>query len=291
MQWQRTHQDSRIGRFSAIPRGYCPSGAQALEGAVRYASPFSYQHEATTLFPNSDFLSLPDHVAQSGLKLSGCTFQSPSNNGSSRAPLVSRIVATSSSQAIAKWLFRPSLHDTFCSELTIHQFTALFHARHAEDEKELDAAATECRKMKRPKHQPFARLPHPEASSTITSAPLAPAPLGNTLPPSPRMSDTGRSRSPPPGRLRPIGMNPGQPLSEPSSPAVAPSSSTIPPLTVFAGPEHGPVKGKLFFLLSGCCMASQIQWKSVSLKATKLTKQKTQKIPTTMQSPAECRDG
>ena len=39
-------------------------------------------------------------------------------------------------------------------------------------------------------------------------------------------------------------MNPGQPLSEPSSPAVAPSSSTIPPLTVFAGPEHGPVKGK-----------------------------------------------
>ena len=30
---------------------------------------------------------------------------------------------------------------------------------------------------------------------------------------------------------------------------------------------------------------SQIQWKSVSLKATKLTKQKTQKTPTTMQSP------
>ena len=70
----------------------------------------------------------------------------------------------------------------FCSELTIHQFTALLHARHAEDDKELDAAATECRKMKRPKHQPFARLPHPEASSTITSAPLAPAPLGNTPP-------------------------------------------------------------------------------------------------------------
>ena len=48
--------------------------------------------------------------------------------------------------------------------------------------------------------------------------------------PSPHIPDTGRSRSPPPGRLRPIGMNPGQPLSEPSSPAVAPSSSTLPPL-------------------------------------------------------------
>ena len=40
---------------------------------------------------------------------------------------------------------------------------------------------TECRQMKRAKHQPFARLPHPEASSTITSAPLAPAPLGTIL--------------------------------------------------------------------------------------------------------------
>ena len=75
----------------------------------------------------------------------------------------------------------------FCSELTIHQFTALLNARNAEDDKELDAAATECRKMKRPKHQPFARLPHPGASSTSTSAPLAPAPLGTTPPPSPRI--------------------------------------------------------------------------------------------------------
>ena len=44
----------------------CPSGAQALEGAVRYAYPFNYQHEATTLLPNSDFLSLPDHVTKYG---------------------------------------------------------------------------------------------------------------------------------------------------------------------------------------------------------------------------------
>ena len=177
-------------------------------------------------------------MAQSGLKLSGCTFQSPSN------PLVSMIVATSSSQAIAKWLFRPSLHDTFvASSRSINSLPSFMLGK---------------QKMKRIwtpllpnvvrwsvlSINRFARLPHPEASSTITGAPLAPAPLGNTPPPSPRIPDTGRSRSPPPGRLRPIGMNPGQPLSEPSSPAVAPSSSTIPPLTVFAGPEHGPVKGK-----------------------------------------------
>ena len=81
----------------------------------------------------------------------------------------------------------------FCSELTIHQFTALLNARNAEDDKELDTAATECRQMKRPKHQPFARLQHPEASSTSTSAPLAPAPLGTTPPPSPLIPDTGRS--------------------------------------------------------------------------------------------------
>ena len=63
------------------------------------------------------------------------------------------------------------------------------------------------------------------------------------------------------------------------------------------------------FFLSECCMAqrrslsgrspfcqrkqseeSQIHWKSVSLKATN-TKQNTQKTPTTLQSPGECRGG
>ena len=65
----------------------------------------NYQHEATTLLPNSDFLSLPDHVTQYGpvrAQLSGCTFQSPSDNGSSRAPLVFMIARTSTSQAIAR---------------------------------------------------------------------------------------------------------------------------------------------------------------------------------------------
>ena len=51
--------------------------------------------------------------------------------------------------------------------------------------------------MKRPK-QTLARLAHPDASSTLTSAPLAPAPLGTAPPPSPRMQDTSRSRTPPP---------------------------------------------------------------------------------------------
>ena len=62
--------------------------------------------------------------------------------------------------------------------------------------------------MKRAK-QTLARLPHPDASSTITSAPLAPAPPGTTPTPSPRITDTSRSRTPPPDRPRPIGMHPG----------------------------------------------------------------------------------
>ena len=102
----------------------------------------------------------------------------------------------------------------FCSELTIQQFEALLRGKQAENDKELDAAATECRKMKRPK-QALARLPHPAASSTSTSAPLAPAPLGNTPPPSPRIPDTERSRTPPPDRPRPIGMPPGPPVPAP----------------------------------------------------------------------------
>ena len=41
-------EESTTRRFSAVPKGYGPSGAQTLEGAVRYARPFDYQHEATT---------------------------------------------------------------------------------------------------------------------------------------------------------------------------------------------------------------------------------------------------
>ena len=82
----------------------------------------------------------------------------------------------------------------FCSELTIQQFEALLRGKHAENDKALDAAATECRRMKRPK-QALARLPHPAASSASISAP-----------------DTERSRSPPPDRPRPIDMPPGPPV-------------------------------------------------------------------------------
>ena len=203
-------EEGTTRRFSAVPRGYGPSGAQALEGAVRYARPFDYQHEATTLLPNSDFLSLPDHVTQYG-------------------PVRAQTLGLHIPDSIKEWLLSgaPRIYDRtdldlpgnrqvalpsilkryFCSELTITQFAELLIARQAEDEKILDTAATACRKMKRAK-QTLARLPHPTASSTNTGAPLAPAPMSNTPPPSPRIPDTGRSRTPPPDRPRPIGMPP-----------------------------------------------------------------------------------
>ena len=130
------------GSYSPIFR-HGPSGAQVLEGAVRYASPFNYQHEATTLLPNSDFLSLPDHVTQ-------------------YAPVRAQTLGLYIPESIQQWLLAgaPRIYDRrdlelpanrqiavpsiltryFCSELTIHQFTALLNARNAEDDKELDAA-------------------------------------------------------------------------------------------------------------------------------------------------------
>ena len=233
-------------RFSAVPRGYGPSGAHALEGAVRYAYPFDYQHEATTLLPNSDFLALPDHVTQYG-------------------PVRAQTLGLFIPDSIKEWLLSgaPRIYDRkdlelpgnrqialpsiltryFCSELTIQQFEALIIAKEADNDKELDVAATACRKMKRAK-QTLARLPHPDASSTITSASLASAPLGTTPPPSPRIPDTGRSRTPPPDRPRPIGMHPGPPTTEPSSSSGRHPSPAPPPRTVYGGFELGPVKGK-----------------------------------------------
>ena len=230
-------EEGTTRRFSAVPRGYGPSGAHALEGAVRYAYPFDYQHEATTLLPNSDFLSLPDHVTQYG-------------------PVRAQTLGLYIPDSIKEWLLSgaPRIYDRkdlelpgnrqialpsilmryFCSELTIQQFEALLIAKQAENDKELDVAATACRRMKRAK-QTLARLPHPAASSTINSAPLAPAPLGNTPPPSPRIPDTGRSRTPPPDRPRPIGMHPGPPPTEPSSITAAAPAPSPPPRTVYAG--------------------------------------------------------
>ena len=141
-------------RFSAVPKGYGPSGAHALEGAVRYAYPFDYQHEATTLLPNSDFLALPDHVTQYG-------------------PVRAQTLGLYIPDSIKEWLLSgaPRIYDRkdlelpgnrqialpsilmryFCSELTIQQFEALLIAKQAENDKELDVAATACRKMKRAK--------------------------------------------------------------------------------------------------------------------------------------------
>ena len=218
-----------------------PSGAHALEGAVRYAYPFDYQHEATTLLPNSDFLSLPDHVTQYGpvrAQTLGLYIKEWLLSGAPRIYDRKDLELPGNRQiALPSILMR-----YFCSELTIQQFEALLIAKQAENDKELDVAATACRRMKRAK-QTLARLPHPATSSTINSAPLAPAPLGNTPPPSPRIPDTGRSRTPPPDRPRPIGMHPGPPPTEPSSITAAAPAPSPPPRTVYAGFDLGPVKG------------------------------------------------
>ena len=98
-------------------------------------SPFNYQHEATTLLPNSDFLSLPDHVTQYG-------------------PVRAQTLGLYIPESIQQWLLSGApriydasrqLPDSSFVELTIHQFTSLLNARHAEDDKELDAARARSR--------------------------------------------------------------------------------------------------------------------------------------------------
>ena len=128
------------------------------------------------------------------------------------------------------WARHPRILVCSVKLFTIHQFTALLHARHAEDDKELDAAATECRKMKRPKHQPFARLPHPEASGTITIVPRSLLPHTGHWP---------HSRSSSSYRYESWSTSLWTIISGSGSVLLYSSSSTV-----FAVPEHGPVKGK-----------------------------------------------
>ena len=55
------------------------------------------------------------NMAQSGLKLLGCTSQIPLRNGFSQAPLASMTAKTLSFPATARLLFRPSLSATFAA--------------------------------------------------------------------------------------------------------------------------------------------------------------------------------
>ena len=134
-------------------------------------------HFSLTLTSSPCLTTLPN-MALSGLKLLGCTSQIPFEHGFSPVSLASydrKDLELPGNRQIAL----PSiLTRYFCSELTIQQFEVLLIAKEADNDKELDVAATACRKMKRAK-QTLARLPHPDASSTITSAPLAPVPLGH----------------------------------------------------------------------------------------------------------------
>ena len=95
-------------------------------------------------------------MARSGLKLLVVHPDSIIENGFFPVPLASMIVRTSTFQATASLLSRPSLRATFvANSQSINSNPRL------------------------------ARLPHPAASSTTISAPLAPAPLGNTPLPTP----------------------------------------------------------------------------------------------------------
>ena len=107
-------------RFSAVPREYGPSGAQALEETVRYARPFDYQHEATTLLSNSDFLSLPDHVTQYGpVRTQTLELHIPDSlrSGCSQVPLASMTAQTLIFPATVTLLFLLSLNATFAANL------------------------------------------------------------------------------------------------------------------------------------------------------------------------------
>ena len=179
-------EEGTTRRFSAVPRGMAQAGHMPLKGRCVMHTPSTTNmkrpHFSLTL------TSSPCLITQYG-------------------PVRTQTLGLFIPDSIKEWLLSgaPRIYDRkdlelpgnrqialpsiltryFCSELTIQQFEALL-IKEADNDKELDVAATACRKMKRAK-QTLARLPHPDASSTITSAPLAPAPLGTTPPPSPRI--------------------------------------------------------------------------------------------------------
>ena len=99
-QWRALLADSLPCR-----EGMVLAAHRHLRGRYVMPIPSTISTKLRHFFPtltSSPCLIMLHSMVQSGLKLWGCTFQSPSNNGSSRAPLVSMIVAILRSQAIAR---------------------------------------------------------------------------------------------------------------------------------------------------------------------------------------------
>ena len=102
-------EEGTTRRFSAVPKEYGPSGAQALEGAVRYEASFS-----PTLTFSPCLITLLN-MALSGLKLSDCTSQIPLRSDCSQVPLASMIAQTLIFPATVTLLFLLSLNATFAA--------------------------------------------------------------------------------------------------------------------------------------------------------------------------------
>ena len=177
-------EEGTTRRFSAVPRGYGPSGAHALKGRCVVHTPsitnMKPPHFSLTL-TSSPCLIMSPNMAPFGLKLLGlCIPDSIKEWLLSGAPRIydRKDLELPGNRQIA---FPSILTRYFCSELTIQQFEVLLIAKEADNDKELHVAATACRKMKRTK-QTLARLRHSDASSTITSAPASSSSSGHLRP-------------------------------------------------------------------------------------------------------------
>lgn len=91
-------QHNTIRRFSAAPQRYGPRGHQALDGALRYASPFTYIDTDHAVLQDVAFLAcrtLSPTMVLSELRTSVLRLLSPFNPGSSPGPPVSFMLMTS----------------------------------------------------------------------------------------------------------------------------------------------------------------------------------------------------
>ena len=105
-----------------------------------------------THFSLTDFLALPDHVTQYGpVRAQTLGLYIPDSIKEWLLSGASRIYDRKDLELPGnRQIALPSILTRYsCSELTIQQFEAFLIVKEADNDKELDVAATACRKMKR----------------------------------------------------------------------------------------------------------------------------------------------
>ena len=200
--------DPTARRFSTTPDfNQGPRSLEVLDGALRYAAPFTYDDDQKVFLMDCKFVRLPDYMQLIGAPRHT---DPPYTLDSSITTWLLNGAPRLNPREDGNWASLPKIIAAFfCNEVTLDQAAHLIYHGTANDAAAVQSAKSDFRK-KQLRHRTLCRLPHPNTMeqaratgnrpSNVSQPRVAPLPAG--LAPdataSPRGPVTKKPRPPPP---------------------------------------------------------------------------------------------